>query len=86
MPQKPDPIALEREIIRQKERYMVLSECVTLAEAWVRRFSRNEAAQVAKEGYEKAFDEELRRKLVLQDIMRDVSEKIDACRRLMNGI
>ena len=87
MPQKQqDPAVLERELRRMRERHTVLSECITMAEAYCRRFSRNEAAQVAKEGYEAAFDGELRRKQVLQDILRETSERLDECRRALNGV
>jgi hypothetical protein len=86
MPKKQtDPAITERELERQKARYTVISECVTLSEAWVRRYSKNEAAQVAKEGYEKPFQEELRRKQILQDILREIGEKIDDCRRALYG-
>lgn len=68
---------------RARERYMVLSECLTMTEATKRRFSRNEAAQVPKEGYEKPFDEEQRRVEVLQDMLRELRLEIETSGRVL---
>lgn len=68
---------------RARERYMVLSECLTMTEATKRRFSRNEAAQVPKEGYEKPFDEEQRRVEVLQEMLRELRLEIETSGRVL---
>ena len=68
---------------RARERYMVLSECLTITEATKRRFSRNEAAQVPKEGYEKPFDEEQRRVEVLQEMLRELRLEIETSGRVL---
>jgi hypothetical protein len=69
---------------RARERHMVLSECLLMVEAVRRRFSRNEAAMVPKEGYELAFDGEQRRLEVLQELLREERAVIVRCMRKLN--
>lgn len=83
MTRKIDPADAPERYRKARERYMVLGECLTMAEAFRRRFSRNEAAQVAKPGYEKAFDEEMKRVQVLQEILRETREEYEACGRAL---
>ena len=78
-----DLAAVTERYKRARERYMVLSECLTITEATKRRFSRNEAAQVPKEGYEKPFDEEQRRVEVLQDMLRELRLEIETSGRVL---
>lgn len=83
MARKIDPAEAPDLYRRARDRYMVLGECLTMVEATRRRFSRNEAAQVAKEGYEKAFDEEQHRLEVLQDLLKETREVYEACGRVL---
>ena len=78
-----DLAAVTERYKRARERYMVLSECLTITEATKRRFSRNEAAQVPKEGYEKPFDEEQRRVEVLQEMLRELRLEIETSGRVL---
>ena len=78
-----DLAAVTERYKRARERYMVLSECLTMTEATKRRFSRNEAAQVPKEGYEKPFDEEQRRVEVLQEMLRELRLEIETSGRVL---
>lgn len=54
------------------EKYRVLRECLVLMEAQKRMFSRNEACQIAKEGYEKAFEEIEQNICVLRGMLREI--------------
>lgn len=55
-----------------KERYRVLSECVILMEAQLRMMSKNQASQVPKDGYERAFEETSNNLCVLRAMLREV--------------
>lgn len=83
MPPTVDLAEITERYKRARERYMVLSECLTMSEATKRRFSKNEAAQVPKEGYEKPFDEEQRRVEVLQEMLRELRQEIETCGRVL---
>lgn len=74
-----------KEFEKARERHKVLGECLTMTEAMKRRFSRNEAAQTAKDGYELAFAEENFRLGVLREMMLEQREIIDSCLREMGG-
>ena len=54
------------------ERYRALSVCVVLMEAQLRAFSRNEAMQMPKEGYERPFEETRQTLCVLREMLREV--------------
>lgn len=54
------------------ERYRALSVCVVLMEAQLRSFSRNEAMQMPKEGYERPFEETRQTLCVLREMLREV--------------
>lgn len=54
------------------ERYRALSVCVVLMEAKLRAFSRNEAMQMPKEGYERPFEETRQTLCVLREMLREV--------------
>lgn len=68
---------LSRAYAEAAKRYSVLGECVTVFEALRRRISRNEANQSAKEGYERAFDEETERLEILRQMMREIRTEMD---------
>lgn len=55
-----------------KERYRVLSECVVLMEAQLRMMSKNQARQVPKDGFERAFEELQQNLYVLREMLREV--------------
>lgn len=55
-----------------KERYRVLSECLVMMEAQLRMMSKNQACQVAKDGYERAFEETNNNLCVLRAMLREV--------------
>lgn len=55
-----------------KERYRVLSECLVLMEAQLRMMSKNQACLVAKDGYERAFEETGNNLCVLRAMLREV--------------
>lgn len=54
------------------EQYQVLSECLVMAEAMARRFSKNEAMTSPKPGYEKAWEEEKRKADILRGMIKEV--------------
>lgn len=83
MPPTVDLAEITERYKRARERYMVLSECLTMTEATKRRFSKNEAAQVPKEGYEKPFDEEQRRVEVLQEMLRELRQEIETTGKVL---
>lgn len=63
----------EEEVTRMnQERYTVLSECLVLMEAQKRAFSRNEAAQEAKTGYERPYAEADKRCRVVREMLREI--------------
>lgn len=55
-----------------QERYNVLAKCLTLLEALRRSYSRNEASQVAKDGYERPFEELTQECCVLREMLREI--------------
>lgn len=55
-----------------KERYKVLSECLVLMEAQKRMMSKNQACQIAKDGYEQAFEDVEQNICVLRAMLREV--------------
>ena len=57
---------------KAKARYMTLSACLTLIEANIRAFSRNQAAQKALEGYEAAFQAEKDKAACIREMMQEV--------------
>lgn len=57
---------------KEQERFEVLGECLTLVEAQVRLFSNNQAMLSAKKGYEKAWEQEQKKRQVLQEMMREL--------------
>lgn len=57
---------------KEQERFEVLGECLTLVEAQVRLFSNNQAMLSAKQGYEKAWEQEQKKRQVLQEMMREL--------------
>ncbi len=62
-------------------RYRVLGECAVMVEAQKRRFSRNEASQTAKPGYEAAFEQEEANLEVLREMMRECRAESDRALR-----
>ena len=54
------------------ERYQVLSECLVMVEADIRRFSRNQAVINPLPGYEKAWEEARRKAAVLREMLREL--------------
>lgn len=52
-----------------RERYEVLGECLTMVEAIQRTFSRNQAMDEARAGYEAAWDEQRKKAQVLREMM-----------------
>lgn len=62
-------------------RYAVLSECLTMVEANLRRFSRNHALVSPREGYERAYEEEKAKADELRQMMREVRYAEDENRR-----
>jgi hypothetical protein len=74
-----DPIMEESwKYAEANKRYQVLGDCVTLVEAYKRRISRNGANQSAKDGYERAFDEEDAALKVLRGMMIEQRTIADA--------
>lgn len=53
-------------------RYRVLSECLTMVEASLRRFSKNHALVSARPGYEQAWAEEKAKADELRKMMQEV--------------
>lgn len=64
-----------------RQRYTVLSECLTIILALQRRMSRNEANQEAKPGYEKPFEEEQKRAGVIREIMQEYRDEMSILKK-----
>ena len=54
------------------KRYKALGACMTIIEANIRAFSRNQAALEPKEGYEAAFREEQENAACIREMMQEV--------------
>lgn len=61
-----------RPLTQSGERYRVLGECLVLMEAQKRMMSRNECSEVAKPGFEAAFEEMEQRLCVLREMLREL--------------
>ncbi len=57
-----------------KRRYEILGECLSMVEAHVRYFSRNQAMIAAKPGYEQAWEKENEKRQTLQKMMQELRE------------
>lgn len=55
-------------------RYETLMECLTMIEAQVRRFSKNQTMMTPKPGYERAWNEENEKRAVIQQMIREIRE------------
>lgn len=70
---------------RAKKRHAVLGEYLVLVEALKRRFSSNEASQVPKEGYEKAFYGEAERLDVIREMMLEYRDQMEKDYKTLGG-
>lgn len=83
MPQTPEEI--QERYWRAKKRHAVLGECLVMVEALKRRFSSNEASQVPKEGYEKAFYGEAERLEVIREMMLEYRTQMERDYKTLGG-